>query len=49
MIGRQTHTKSFIEDINAENIKEYWEMFFDSDLRVWLEWHDFWMEKVRTS
>lgn len=50
MLGTQTHTKSFKEDIiKHPQIKEYWDMFYESDLRCWLEWHDFWMEKVRTS
>jgi len=49
MIGTVTHTQSFIESINEGEIKEYWDIFFDSDVKMWLKWHDFWMEKVKTS
>jgi hypothetical protein len=37
------------EDFNQNGIKESWEKFLESDIKMWLEWHDYWMEKVRTS
>ena len=49
MVGTQTHTKSMNEDFNQNGIKEHWEKFLYSDIKMWLEWHDYWMEKVRTS
>lgn len=37
------------EDLLQDGIKEYWDKFFESDVKMWLEWHDYWMEKVKTS
>ena len=49
MIGTQSHTKSFREDIHDPPVKPFWDMFFESDLRMWKEWHDFWMDKVKNT
>mmetsp|Transcript_2119 Transcript_2119/g.3180 ORF Transcript_2119/g.3180 Transcript_2119/m.3180 type:complete len:110 (-) Transcript_2119:482-811(-) len=49
MIATQSHTKSFLEDINHPDIKPFWDRFFEDNIRIYKKWHDFWMEKVRTS
>jgi len=49
MIITQTHSRTVKENILSDNIKEYWDSFFESDVRCWLKWHDYWMEKVKTS
>jgi hypothetical protein len=49
MVGTQTHTKSMNEDFNSQGIKEYWQHFFETDVRMWKQWHDYWMDKVRES
>lgn len=28
-------------------ISAYWDSFIESDLRMWVEWHDYWMLKVK--
>jgi hypothetical protein len=43
MIGSQTHTKSIAESVNQRDIKVFWDEFFESDVRIWVEWHDFWI------
>ena len=48
MIGSQTHTQSFLEPINEGPIKHFWDEFFTQDVLIWLRWHDFWMEKIKT-
>lgn len=37
------------EDFNQIGVKEHWDKFLESDIKMWCEWHDYWMEKVRTS
>lgn len=49
MIGTQTHTKSFREDLYAPNVKEFWCQWFDSELECYFRWHEYWMDKVRNS
>ena len=49
MIATETHTKTFQEDLNHPDVKPYWDYFFASDVLCWLEWHDYWMEKVKNS
>ena len=49
MIASQTHTQTIKEPINVDEIGQFWNEFFESDVRMWVEWHDFWMEKVKTS
>lgn len=49
MIGTQTHSKTFIEPINEKPVLPWWNDFFASDVKMWFEWHDYWMEKVKTS
>jgi len=33
--------------LNSLEIQPFWDSFFESDLKVWVEWHDYWMEKVK--
>lgn len=47
LIGTQTHSKSIREDLNSLEIQPFWDSFFESDLKIWVEWHDYWMEKVK--
>lgn len=49
MIGTQSHTKSFREDITSPEIASYWNSFFESDLKCWKEWHDYWMDVIENS
>ena len=49
MVGTQTHTKSMNEDFSQIGIKEHWDKFLESDIEMWLQWHDYWLDKVRTS
>lgn len=49
MVASQTHTKTIAEDITDGRIGEYWDRFFESDVRMWVEWHDFWMDRIRAS
>jgi hypothetical protein len=38
-----------VEEINKMPVKAWWDNFFASDVKMWMEWHDYWMEKVKTS
>jgi hypothetical protein len=49
MIITQTHSRTCKENICSDELIEYWNHFFESDLKCWLMWHDYWMEKVKTS
>jgi len=35
------------EVVNQGDVKQFWDPFFESDVRLWVEWHDFWLEKIR--
>ena len=49
MIATQSHTLSHDNDVDDPNISPYWEMFFQTDVDMWFEWHQYWMEKIKTS
>jgi hypothetical protein len=49
MIVTQTHSRTCKESILSENLKHFWDDFFETDVKSWLKWHDYWMEKVKTS
>lgn len=42
MIVTQTHTKSFSN--NLDDLKKYWDPFFESDVLSWAKWHAYWID-----
>ena len=49
MFASQTHSKTIIECITEPNIAVYWDYFFECEIRTWLKWHDYWLEKAQSS
>ena len=50
MIATQTHTKGFREDVMQGFLKEkYWDSWFESEVKMWVEWHEYWMKKAANS
>ena len=49
MVASQSHSVSIYEPINQYPVNLWWDDFFASDVKMWLEWHEYWMEKVKTS
>lgn len=47
MVATGTHTKSIRESYHSDTVRPYWSMFFANEVKMWVEWHDFWMNKVR--
>ena len=47
MVCTQTHTKSFSNAIDKYPLKEFWDHFYDTDVKCWVDWHDFWLKKAR--
>jgi hypothetical protein len=49
MIVTQTHSRTCNESLLAPEILPFWLSFYETELKCWLRWHDYWMEKVKTS
>jgi len=47
LVSSGTHTKTIREDLTGEAMVGFWNDFFESEVRMWVEWHDFWLQKVK--
>ena len=33
----------------APEVKQYWDVWFESDVKMWVEWHEYWLKIARES
>lgn len=46
MAATGTHTKTIEEPLTGDIIQPYWDKWFESEVRMWVAWHEYWLDKI---
>lgn len=47
MTATNTHTCTIEESLTGEIVKPYWDKWFESEVEMWVTWHEYWLDKIQ--